>query len=1196
MDRRGGHEHALGAQTRIHTAFHVENGFRKVNRLIANAVFVICRREKIMGSEILNNVGGGEATSDQKLGSSKRGKWEIVKSVAKAVGGAKTVKADKGAGEAPVSGPQREVKFLSDRPLAAEEEQADRFGHSGIAENLKQIVLVCPVPFTIGLFGKWGTGKTSILNILKAKLATDNKVPVVIFDVWKHEGDALRRTFLKEIVEQLQHQNLLKKFELSERVAKSISIKKTVEKIDRLTLGVFLGLVATMIIIGLFLWQDKSLFNPYFSVATSGSLVTILLIWLFKRIIVTENITSKADRFEDPHEFEREFFRIIKEAHAHRLLIAVDNLDRCTHENAVKLLTTIKTFLAKDSDTETSNNCIFLIPCDDGAIKKHLESVYSKDQTFNSDEFLRKFFNTFLVIPDFIDTELQNYTEQLLRETNIPEFDSADLASVINTAFHDNPREIKQFINILISHFLMGHNREGGEDPMIVPEGAITDNIPFLAKFMAMRQKFPEQYKDVVWKSLAPEEWGNLGDTDFKSFHNATSMFTVSDIRPFIYLKQSKEEREIPGLREIERGLIENNEGVVTEGLKGVGGESDKLGHFNVFLLNLLRRYQNAKATLINIISCASSVARNLELGLPDRFYKRIGHLLKDPAGLKWSLYHFEPGLIFTEVLTRCEEDDRNEVVAEYVAYLACARHEKDTVRIEPAPRGAKTLIGRNYAYMLLTEFVKKKVWLTEAQKGQIRLSIQNSYASDLEIMSLFQSGAENQKDFVSEKTVSNFTLSFSDDDVADIASIAGKVALLLKFKEIITPTVTGTILGKFQELLKHENTLPLEATEGDEVGRKENFARVVENVLFTLRDGLEDAKLKAKLTGFGTQLNQGLDVLEDWNDSKMLIPSSLLIIDLVDDPPRSTLSQIVETFFGNAELGSIKCVFENEKLDKKEKAKVIDRYEAVFKERAMEQSILDYLYPMASKETRTGWLVALINSYPEMAIQKLQSEEYKTDDDKKIVGTLLNKAAGVAVQEKSRMYSAINKMSCAKDTSLKATLITQIKSLLKTVDQQTQEVGYNALDGTCPYLTNASRREIATEVIDWLRSPELGERYQPYSIKSIILSWGLLAKPARDDYIYFVFHNLIMPKTNSDAISLGFEVLSKIGIVYEEDTKTYFDDTLSTIEDETSKDVLNTMLNGLILVKPKKPSGESKAFWTKVAKLQDRREEENKA
>mgnify|MGYP001602705899 CR=1 FL=1 len=77
-------------------------------------------------------------------------------------------------------------------------------------------------------------------------------------------------------------------------------------------------------------------------------------------------------------------------------MIIVDNLDRCSHSKAVELLSTIKTFLAKDDGNRS--DCVFLITCDDEAIKQHIRSVYLKDNengasgAFDVDEFLRKFF------------------------------------------------------------------------------------------------------------------------------------------------------------------------------------------------------------------------------------------------------------------------------------------------------------------------------------------------------------------------------------------------------------------------------------------------------------------------------------------------------------------------------------------------------------------------------------------------------------------------------------------------------------------------------------------------------------------------------------------------------------------------------------------------------------------------------------
>ena len=112
-------------------------------------------------------------------------------------------------------------KFLSDE--AVREVEKDRFKHPSIAEAIMNIVVNCPLPFTIGLFGKWGTGKSSIANFLKSKLEKyPGKIVVVDFDVWKYEEDSLRRYFLINLVTKLKEQKSLKnKYELDERVESS---------------------------------------------------------------------------------------------------------------------------------------------------------------------------------------------------------------------------------------------------------------------------------------------------------------------------------------------------------------------------------------------------------------------------------------------------------------------------------------------------------------------------------------------------------------------------------------------------------------------------------------------------------------------------------------------------------------------------------------------------------------------------------------------------------------------------------------------------------------------------------------------------------------------------------------------------------------------------------------------------------------
>jgi hypothetical protein len=70
---------------------------------------------------------------------------------------------------------------------------------------------------------------------------------------------------------------------------------------------------------------------------------------------------------------------------------------------------------------------------------------------FDPDEFLRKFFNTIIWIPDFIPSELEAFARARLKETGVPLLDNDYVAWIITKAFRNNPRQIIQFTNILLT-------------------------------------------------------------------------------------------------------------------------------------------------------------------------------------------------------------------------------------------------------------------------------------------------------------------------------------------------------------------------------------------------------------------------------------------------------------------------------------------------------------------------------------------------------------------------------------------------------------------------------------------------------------------------------------------------------------------------------------------------------------------------
>ena len=62
---------------------------------------------------------------------------------------------------------KQDYEFLIDKPIPSEEDQNIRFGHKEIARTLSDLILKAKPPFTIALFGKWGTGKSTISNSVK---------------------------------------------------------------------------------------------------------------------------------------------------------------------------------------------------------------------------------------------------------------------------------------------------------------------------------------------------------------------------------------------------------------------------------------------------------------------------------------------------------------------------------------------------------------------------------------------------------------------------------------------------------------------------------------------------------------------------------------------------------------------------------------------------------------------------------------------------------------------------------------------------------------------------------------------------------------------------------------------------------------------------------------------------------------------
>jgi predicted KAP-like P-loop ATPase len=90
----------------------------------------------------------------------------------------------------------------TDRPITADEE--DRFGRTRLADSIATDVGSGTGSLVAAVTGPWGSGKTSVLQLVQARLAKNESVVPIHFNPWLFAGtDQLIQAFFGELVAQL---------------------------------------------------------------------------------------------------------------------------------------------------------------------------------------------------------------------------------------------------------------------------------------------------------------------------------------------------------------------------------------------------------------------------------------------------------------------------------------------------------------------------------------------------------------------------------------------------------------------------------------------------------------------------------------------------------------------------------------------------------------------------------------------------------------------------------------------------------------------------------------------------------------------------------------------------------------------------------------------------------------------------------
>lgn len=385
------------------------------------------------------------------------------------------------ASEAGGSGPH----FLGDQPCT--DPARIRFGHEVYVTALQGAVSACPTPFVIGLYGNWGTGKTTVLEGLREALHQVSRnrpgFEVCLFDAWKYSDEAsFRRQFLAELNKQL---------ELGWDLDSLLHRPKEEQKLDvgalrRNIRTACCTIVAVMLGLGAAYWALRILVGPQLAsmlvAAAAGGIlsIVILLVGIVFDLIKISTYRVTHPLIFAPEQFEEQFRGMLNKAKItddKRLVVLIDNLDRCAPDAAVGALKTIKTFLEH-------KGCIFVVACDEDALIRHLTSERGgrKKATVESEakEFLRKFFQSTIEVEPLSD-DLRDFASELVEQAGM----HPEVASVVWAVNPRDPRRILQFLNRLTLALHVVRAREASGR---LPAGVISSNQPYLAKALELNE------------------------------------------------------------------------------------------------------------------------------------------------------------------------------------------------------------------------------------------------------------------------------------------------------------------------------------------------------------------------------------------------------------------------------------------------------------------------------------------------------------------------------------------------------------------------------------------------------------------------------------------------------------------------------------------------------------------------------------
>jgi formylglycine-generating enzyme required for sulfatase activity len=343
------------------------------------------------------------------------------------------------------------LSILSDQP--ADEDQLDFVPY---AKTLADIIAEpgTDTPLTIGVFGGWGQGKTSLMRMVQRRLedtASSNfPVRAVWFNAWLYSHQpALWRALISRVLEGVRgFDSLSDDARATLRQLEARLYGAAASSGGHLTLpsGALRGLedVALPPLMGLELLRRQAQRH-------GDEQATRHLETLIADMEESEALT-RHDQIAALDDFRRQFETISQDCivdHG-RLAVFVDDLDRCLPDKAVEVLEAVKLFLDVPG-------CLFVLGVAREVIEEGIRVRYADHQArLDGADYLEKIIQIPFSLPPIAPEAVSGYVRRVTGES-LPD---ERCETVFAVGLEPNPRRIKRTLNIFLLLWRLSRNRQ----------------------------------------------------------------------------------------------------------------------------------------------------------------------------------------------------------------------------------------------------------------------------------------------------------------------------------------------------------------------------------------------------------------------------------------------------------------------------------------------------------------------------------------------------------------------------------------------------------------------------------------------------------------------------------------------------------------------------------------------------------------